>query len=54
MEIIGPYENVCEFESKGIEVCGFIEGIEAHHANFLDFPIIMDIVVIDVPNTWRF
>jgi hypothetical protein len=52
LEITGPYENVCGFESKGIEVCGLIEGLEVHLVDYPDFPIIMDIVVIDVPDTW--
>jgi hypothetical protein len=29
-----------------------IEGIEFHLVDYPDFPIIMDIVVVDVPDTW--
>jgi hypothetical protein len=44
LEFTGPYENVCGFESKGVEVCGLIEGLEVHLVDYPDFPIIMDIV----------
>jgi hypothetical protein len=52
LEITGPYKDVYGFESKGIEVCGLIEGLEVHLVDYLDFPLIMNIVFIDVPDTW--
>jgi len=51
LEITSPYLNVCGFESRGIEVCGLIEGLEVRIDDYTIFPIIMDIVVIDVPET---
>jgi hypothetical protein len=43
-----PYGNVCGNDSKKVKVYGLIEDME-------DFPhidIIMNIVAIDVPDTW--
>ena len=49
--VTGPYAKVCGFESKGIKVYSVIEGLEVHLADYPDFPIIIDIVVVDVPDT---
>jgi hypothetical protein len=52
LEVTGPYIDVCRFESKGIKVYNLMEGLEVHLADYPDFPIIMDIVVVDIPDTW--
>jgi hypothetical protein len=52
LEVTGPYANVCRFESKGIKVYDLMEGLEVHLADYLDFPIIMDVAVVDIPDTW--
>jgi hypothetical protein len=52
LEVTGPCANVCRFESKGIKVYGLMEGLEVHLADYPDFPLIMDIVVVDILDTW--
>jgi hypothetical protein len=52
LEVTGPYANVCRFESKGIKVYDLMEGLEVHLADYPDFPIIMDVIVVDIPDTW--
>jgi hypothetical protein len=52
MEFTGPYANVCRFESKGVKVYDLMEGLEVHLADYPDFPIIMDVVVFYIPDTW--
>ena len=39
-------------DSKKIEVHGLIKDLQVHLAAFPDIQIIMDIVVIDVPDAW--
>ena len=39
-------------DSKKIEVHGLIKDLQVHLAAFLDIQIIMDMVVIDVPDAW--
>ena len=39
-------------DSKTIKVHGLIKGLQVHLAAFPDIMIEMDIVVIDVPDTW--
>jgi hypothetical protein len=52
MEVTGLYTGVHRFKSRGIKVYGLMEGIQVHLADYPNFPIIMDIVVVDIPNTW--
>jgi hypothetical protein len=52
LEVIGPYANVCIFESKGIKVYNLIEGLKVHLVDHPNFPIIMDDFIVDIPNTW--
>jgi hypothetical protein len=51
LDVTRPYANACRFESKGIKVYGLMEGHEVHLADYLDFPITMDVVVVDIPVT---
>jgi hypothetical protein len=52
LEVTGPYTDVHRFESKGIKVYDLMEGLQVHLADYPDFPIIMDVVVVDIPDTW--
>ena len=52
LRISRPYHNICAMDSKKIEVCGLIKGLQVHLAAFPDIQIEMDIVVIDVPDAW--
>jgi hypothetical protein len=52
LEVTGTYANVCGFESKGIKVYDLMEGLEVNIVGYLDFPIVMDVIFVDVPDTW--
>jgi hypothetical protein len=52
LRISRPYHNVCAMDSREIEVHGLIQDLRVHLAVFPDISIMMDIVVIDVPDTW--
>jgi hypothetical protein len=52
LEVTGPYTDVRRFESKGIKVYGLMEGLQVHLADYPNFPIIMDVIVVDIPDTW--
>jgi hypothetical protein len=52
LRISRPYHNICAMDSRTIEVHGLIKGLQVHLAAFPDIMIEMDIVVIDVPDTW--
>jgi hypothetical protein len=45
-----PYGNVCGVDSKKVKVYGIIEYVEVYLHNFPHINLIMNIVVIDVPN----
>jgi hypothetical protein len=47
-----PYGNVCGIDSKAIGVYGLIEDLEVHLGIYPERVIVMDVVVIDVPDTW--
>jgi hypothetical protein len=52
LRISRPYHNICAMDSITIEVHGLIKGLQVHFVAFPDIMIEMDIVVIDVPDTW--
>ena len=52
LRISRPHHNICAMDSKTIEVHGLNKGLQVHLAAFPDIMIEMDIVVIDVPDTW--
>lgn len=52
LRISRPYHNICAMDSKKIEVCGLIKGLQVHLAAFPDIQIEMDVVVIDVLDAW--
>jgi len=51
MEVTMPYTDVRKFESKGIKVYGLMEGLQVHLVDYSNFPIIMDVIVVNIPNT---
>jgi hypothetical protein len=52
LEITRPYGNVCGIDSKEIRVYGLIEDLLVHLARYLEIVIVMDVVVLDVLDTW--
>ena len=53
LRISRPYHNICAMDNKVVEVHGLIKDLQVHLAVFLDIQIVMDIVVIDVPDGWE-
>ena len=47
-----PYGNVCDNDSKKVKVYGLIEYAEFYLVDFPHISILMNIVVIDVLDTW--
>jgi hypothetical protein len=47
-----PYGNVCGIDSKKVKVYGLIEDVEVYLEDFPHIGLIMNIVVIDVPDAW--
>jgi hypothetical protein len=47
-----PYGNVCGIDSKKVKVYGLIEDVEVYLEYFPHIGLLMNIVVIDVPNAW--
>lgn len=47
-----PYYNICAMDSKKIEVHGLIKDLQVHLLVYPDIMIVMDIVVVDVPDAW--
>jgi hypothetical protein len=52
LRISRPYHNICAMDSKTIVVHGLTKGLHVHLVAFPVIMIEMDIVVIDVPDTW--
>jgi hypothetical protein len=52
LEITRPYGNMCGIDSKAIQVYGLIEDLLVHLARYPEVVIVMDVVVIDVPDNW--
>jgi hypothetical protein len=52
LETTRPYKNVCGIDSKEIKVCGLIKDLRVYLAAYPDISILMDVVVIDVPDAW--
>ena len=50
LRISRPYYNICAMESKKIEIHGLIKDLQVHLSVYLDIMIVMDIVVVDVPD----
>jgi hypothetical protein len=47
-----PYRNVCAMDAREVKVYGVINNLLVYLVVELDIRILMDIVVIDVPNSW--
>ncbi len=52
LRVSRPYHNICSMDSKRIEVCGIIKDLQVFLAAYTDRIMTMDIVVIDVPDSW--
>jgi hypothetical protein len=52
LRISRPYHNICAMDSRTIAVHGLIKVLQVHLVVFPDIMIEMDIVVIDVSDTW--
>jgi hypothetical protein len=52
LRISRPYHNVCAMDSREIEVHGLIKDLQVHLVVFPDISVLMDVVVIDVPDAW--
>jgi len=52
LKISRPYKSVCAMDSREIKVCGLIEDLQVNLTVFPDISVLMDIVVIDVPDAW--
>jgi hypothetical protein len=47
-----PDGNVCGIDSKKVKVYGLIEDVEVYLQAFPHIILIMNIIVIDVPDAW--
>jgi hypothetical protein len=47
-----PYGNVCGIDSKRVKVYGLCEDVEVFLIDFPHINLLMNIVVIDVPDAW--
>ncbi len=52
LRISKPYYNICAMDSKKVEVHGLIKDLQVHLSVYPDIMIVMDIVVVDVPDAW--
>jgi hypothetical protein len=52
LRISRPYHNVCAMDSREIKVHGLIKYLQVHLAVYPDISVLMDVVVIDVPDAW--
>lgn len=52
LNISRPYKRVCGFNSKPVEVEGIIKDIKSSLARNPDISLIMDVIVIDIPDVW--
>jgi len=48
-----PYRNVCGIDSRRVKVLGVCEDVEVFLIDFPHIIIIMDTVVINIPDAWR-
>ena len=52
LSITRPYNKVCGFNSKPVEVEGLIKDLKVSLARNPDISLLMDVVVIDIPDVW--
>jgi len=52
LKINRPCRRVCGIDSKRIEACGLIKDLQIHLVAHPQISLLMDVVVIDVPNAW--
>jgi len=53
LKMTQPYGNVCGIDSKKVKFYELCENIEVYLIDFPHIILIMNIVVIDIPNAWR-
>jgi len=52
LRVSRPYYNICAMDFKKIEVHGLIKDLQVHLSVYPDIMVVMDIVVVDVPDAW--
>jgi hypothetical protein len=52
LETTRPYRNVCGIESRAIPTHGVVENVKVHLARYPEIVLLIDIVVVDVPDVW--
>ena len=52
LKINRPCRRVCGIDSRRIEACGLIKGLQIHLVAHPQISLLMDVVVIDVPDAW--
>jgi hypothetical protein len=52
LTISRPYRNLQMMDSREVQVCGIIKGLEVHLQEYLDRMMTMGAVVIDCPAKW--
>ena len=52
LSISRPYKKVCGFNSKPVEVEALIKDLKVSLARNPDISLLMDVVVIDIPDVW--
>jgi hypothetical protein len=52
LETTRPYKNVCGIESRAIPTHGVVENVKVCLTRYPEIVLLMDIVVVDVPNVW--
>jgi hypothetical protein len=52
LKMTRPYGNVCGIDSKRVKVYGLCENVEVFLIDFPHINLLMNIVVIDVPDAW--
>jgi hypothetical protein len=52
LRITRPYRNVCNIASRAFPACGLIKDLKVSLATYPNISILMDVVVIDVLESW--
>ena len=53
LRINKPYRRVCGIDSRKIEAYGLIQDLRVHFVQHPNMFVLMDVVVIDVPDAWE-
>ena len=52
LRVTGTYHNVCTMDAREVNVVGIILNLHVKLAKYPDIDMLMDVVVIDVPDNW--